>query len=122
MLGCAFGRRSQRDFVETEPGAGKLPIISGRIGGLTVEGSRVLFAAQRFSRTALPVEGARQGDRIADALGDPGKMRQRRARLMKESQGDPSSREMLLGPMILFFRTRCRICDFISEPGIAKVE
>src|SRR5215470_13528950 len=95
MLRRRLRRHSQRDFIEAELGAGELTIISSRIGPrLAVERPRIWFAAERFRRPTLPVEGARQCNRIAHALGNPGKMRQCRARLMKKSQRDPSRREM----------------------------
>src|SRR5262249_8086709 len=123
MLRRRLRRHSQRDFIEAELGAGELTIISSRIGPrLAIERPRIWLAAERFRRPTLPVEGARQCNRIAYALGNPGKMRQRRTRLMKKSQRDPSSREMPVGASILIFRNRSRIYHLIGEAGIAEVE
>ena len=64
-------------------------------------GARLLSAAQRFGGAALPIKRARERDRIGDALGDAGEMRERGRRIVQEAQRDPAGRELLLGAVVL---------------------
>ena len=93
MLGGRLRQRAQRDFIKAELGARELTIIGGRIvGRLAIERPRVLLATQRFGGAALPIERARQRNRVGHALGDPGEMRQRGGRLMEKPQARSSRR------------------------------
>ncbi len=123
MLGGSARQRAQRDFVEAEPGARELAVIGGRIARrLFVERARILLASQRFGGAALPIERARQRDRIGDAVGNPGEMRERDGRLAQKAQRDPAGGEMLLGAVILVVRRRRAVGDLIGQSRIAEIE
>ena len=70
----------------------------------------------------MPIIGARQGDRIGDALGDAGKMGERRRRLVPEPQRDPAGGELLLGAIVFVGRCGAAGGDLVGRLGIAEVE
>ena len=74
VRGRSGGGRTH-DVLETEPGAGDLAVIGGRIASRRlVMRARLVVPAERLRGAALPIAGARERDRVAGALADLGEV------------------------------------------------
>ena len=96
-------RRNDRNLTMTKSRAGELTVISRGIGrgGLILRAHFVRLVGS-LRRSASPIGGARQHDRIARTVVNVGEVRERCGWVVQKSQGNPAGHEVV-------FRTVIRI-------------